>query len=93
MSKIYVVVSYGLEKDDEIVKAFKDIDDALIFMNDLEYEEDIKREISKKCETCSRDNKECPFYLEAYNLADGCENYDLHHMNTYYKVVKVDLEE
>ena len=93
MSKIHVVVESVTEYDDIILKAFKSVDRAIEYKEDLEQEEKWIRKISHDCKTCDRQNIKCPFYMLAFRKDDGCENYDPYHEDVYYKVVKVELEE
>lgn len=93
MSKIYAVVKSVADHDDIILKAFKDVNLAIEYKEDLEQEEKMLQTISKECKSCNRENMKCPFYMPAFRKDDGCENYDLFHEDVYYKVVKVELDE
>ena len=93
MSKIYAVVKSVADHDDIILKAFKDVNPAIEYKEDLEQEEKMLQTISKECKTCNRENMKCPFYMPAFREDDKCDNYNPFYEEAWYRLVKVELEE
>lgn len=97
MSKIYLVISSCGEYEERVEtveKAFKNIKRAELYKKELEEQENICRQMAKKCMECGGLNKDCPYYeTPFFDYGDECENYNPWHDETDYRIDEVELIE
>ena len=95
MSKrIYAVVSCDYILGETIEMCFCDRADAEDFKEELEENSEVMAFLSNRCKECDGNNKDCPFWVESFEIGNGCENRAFPFSGTAkYTIVETELVE
>ena len=73
-NRIYAVVSHDDILGETIEMCFRNRADAEDFKEELEENNEVMAFLSNRCKECDGNNKDCPFWVESFEIGNGCEN-------------------